>query len=129
MIEGSENIWLEKAYLSGYQQKVLFQNGYFKGLLAATEKYQQEQTDYRTYRGVRIPVEWTEREPPSQKNSLLISVGDSFDKAIEFLGIPFQDSGKDTFIWHYQLDDNTYIQLIGTEKIEKIIRYTNDDIK
>jgi len=129
MIEGSENIWLEKAYLSGYQQKVLFRNGYFKGVLGATGNNQQGPTDHRTYKGAKIPVEWTTRKPPLQKNALLISEGDSFDKAIELLGIPFQDSGKDSLIWHYQLDDDSYIQLIGTEKIEKIIRYTNDDIK
>lgn len=37
MIEGGENRWLEIAYQSGYQQKVLFRQGYFKGLVKAAE--------------------------------------------------------------------------------------------
>jgi len=78
------------------------------------------QSEYKNYKGFTIPTEWIDRQPSSKEKSLQIYEGDSFDKAIDLLGIPFQDSGKDKNIWHYRLDDGTYVQLIGTEKIEKI---------
>jgi|GEM_PF-3548228 len=37
MMEGEESRWLEIAYYSGYQQKVLFRQGYFAGLVKAAE--------------------------------------------------------------------------------------------
>ena len=37
MIEGEKNQYLEIAYHSGYEEKVLFRSGYFKGLLRAAE--------------------------------------------------------------------------------------------
>ena len=84
---------------------------------------------YKRYKSTDIPVEWTDRTPPSKAESLKIQEGDSFDKALECLGRPFQDSGEGRNIWHYRLDDGTYIQLIGRGKIEKILRYSNEDIK
>lgn len=86
-------------------------------------------SDYKDYKGIKIPIEWTDTKIPSKENSLKINEGDSFDKAIKLLGVPFQDSGKDKYIWHYRLDDDTYIQLIGTNKIEERLRYSNEDIK
>ena len=86
-------------------------------------------SDCKNYKGLNIPIEWTDRKPPLKENSLKIKEGDSFDKVIELLGIPFQDSGKDNNIWHYRLDDNTYLQIIGSDKIEKLLRYTDKDMK
>ena len=83
---------------------------------------------HKNYKGQDVPTEWTDRVPASKETSLKVSKGDSFDKAIEILGIPFQDSGKGRHIWHYRLDDGSYLQLIGGDRIEKVMRYSDKDI-
>jgi hypothetical protein len=37
ILEGENNSWLETAYYSGYKQKVLFHQGYFKGLTKSAQ--------------------------------------------------------------------------------------------
>jgi hypothetical protein len=79
--------------------------------------------------GIPVPVEYIQKKPISKLNANSIKLGNSMKNIISKLGAPSQDSGTNIHIWHYMVEDGTYLQVHGKNKCTKVFGYSNDEIR
>lgn len=84
---------------------------------------------YKDCFGNHVPIEYVTKKPISKSLANSVRIGEEMQKVITRLGIPSQDSGDDSYIWHYKVEGGTYLLVVGKDKVEEARQYSNKDIK